>query len=344
MNYTLYEQASSRAQSAGRNARCTHEFIVKGVISASAWDSGTTYAVNNIVKRSNGSVTEEFVSLAGSNTNHDPLTSPTWWERWAELGAEAALEAGTPVTYNGMLRTAVDVTPVRVIAVPDSNPTMPLLFEGTVTYEPFDWSIPATGAEEFRGQTGGATQHITQSIQTRNAGAISGRTAPNYDRAIGVTSDSVEGVDIYVSQVDFTVTKYFASVTNDYFYLLRTLTGKVNLAAFTPASDGPEFAAGELLLVNVEWYKRKNEDWQFVFHYQAGENVKQVVIGDSSIVIGNGSAVVKYAWDYVWTRYEDMEDSSAKKIVKKPLAAYVEQVYTALSWTNLYNNSYTAAP
>ena len=44
-------------------------------------------------------------------------------------------------------------------------------------------------------QAGGGTQHITQSIATIQKYAPPGKTAPDFKGAIGVTHDSVEGVD-----------------------------------------------------------------------------------------------------------------------------------------------------
>ena len=46
--------------------------------------------------------------------------------------------------------------------------------------------------------TGGGTQHITQSLETIAKKAKPGETAPDFKQAVGVTTDSVEGVDITV--------------------------------------------------------------------------------------------------------------------------------------------------
>jgi hypothetical protein len=41
-----------------------------------AWASATTYAINDIVVGSNGSV---YQSIAGGNTNHNPTTTTGYW-------------------------------------------------------------------------------------------------------------------------------------------------------------------------------------------------------------------------------------------------------------------------
>ena len=37
--------------------------------------------------------------------------------------------------------------------------------------------------------------------------------------------------------------------------------------------------------------------------------------------------IAKKGWEYMWVRYADSEDTVAKAIVKKPIAAYIERVY-----------------
>ncbi len=73
------------------------------------------------------------------------------------------------------------------------QPVGDLLWEGIVRYG----TIPPTNESVFSFDTGGGTQHITQSLQTVESYAPSGQTAPDFKGAIGVTADSVEGVDIY---------------------------------------------------------------------------------------------------------------------------------------------------
>ena len=45
-----------------------------------------------------------------------------------------------------------------------------------------------------------------------------------------------------------------------------------------------------------------------------------------NIVIGDITVPAKGGWEYLWVLYEDQEDATAKRIVKRPIAAYVEQV------------------
>jgi len=66
--------------------------------------------------------------------------------------------------------------------------------------------------------------------------------------------------------------------------------------------------------------KRGQEDWEITFRFAASPNVTGLVIGDIR-------GINKKGWEYLWVRYTDDEDAAAKTLVKRPIAAYVEQVY-----------------
>ena len=100
------------------------------------------------------------------------------------------------------------------------------------------------------------------------------------------------------------------------------------------------FAAGEVRLRNVEGSRRGNEDWEMTFCFARQKNKKRITVRD--ITIGDGSAVVKYGWDYLWVQYASTEDATAKGLAKRPVSAYVEQVYDFADWSNVFNNEYEA--
>jgi len=143
-----------------------------------------------------------------------------------------------------------------------------------------------------------------------------GKTAPDCKGAIGVTADSVEGVDITVPVYQFSETHYLADtlVTPAYKATLFALTGKVNNAAFKG------FAAGEVLFLGASGSRRGYGDWEITFRFAASPNVTNLTIGDIT-------GINKKGWEYLWVRYSDSEDAVAKALVKKPVAVYIEQVY-----------------
>jgi len=127
---------------------------------------------------------------------------------------------------------------------------------------------------------------------------------------------SVEGVDIAVPVYHFSKTHYLpdAIVTPAYRGTLFNLTGKVNGGAFNG------FAAGECLFLGASGAKRGSGDWEITFRFAASPNVTNLTIGDIT-------GVDKKGWEYLWVRYADSVDDTAKALVKKPIAAYVERVY-----------------
>jgi hypothetical protein len=168
----------------------------------------------------------------------------------------------------------------------------------------------------FQFDTGGGTQHITQSLVTMGAYAPPSRTAPYFGGAIGVTRDNVEGVDITVPVFNFSETHYIpaALITPAYQSVLFNLTGKVNNYAFR------WFAEGECLFLGASGAQRGQDDWEITYRFAASPNRTGIIIGD---IVG----IVKKGWEYLWVRYEDAEDTGANALVKRPMAVYVEQVY-----------------
>jgi len=225
-----------------------------------------------------------------------------------DIEARDALLANSPVMYdpwgNGLLFLPRDTVTVQ--------PVGDLLWEGIVRYGP----VPQTEESVFSFDTGGGTQHITHSLVTVARYAAPGKTAPDFKGAIGVTADSVEGVDITVPVYQFAETHYLPDsvVTPEYKATLFWLTGKVNNSAFKG------FAVGECLFLGAAGSKRGCGDWEITFRFAASPNVTNLTIGDIT-------GITKKGWEYLWVRYEDVEDTVAKALVKRPVAVYIEQVY-----------------
>lgn len=234
-------------------------------------------------------------------------------------GALGELENEAPDEFLGLPRRDVRIEPAG-----------PGLWDGEAAYAPEqqETSPPQQGESVFAFDTGGGTQHITQSLGTVSTHAAPGMTAPSFQGAIGVTADSVEGVDIVVPVFNFSETHVLpdSQVTESYKLLLMILTGKVNSDTFRG------FASGSLLFLGASGTKRGSAsgdgDWEVTFRFAASAN--QV-----GIAIGPITGISKKGWEYLWVRYEDAEDAGAQAIVKRPVAAYVEKVYLELPFTAL---------
>ncbi len=233
-----------------------------------------------------------------------------------DLAARSALESAAPLTYDNLPRQNVRIEPAG-----------PQLWDGEVTYAPAQEESqppPQQGQSVFAFDTGGGTQHITHSLATVATFAAPLTTAPNFQGAIGVTADNVEGVDIVVPVYQFTETHVFAdsAITTGYKITLMTMTGRVNSDSFRG------FAAGSVLFLGAAGSKRGDGNWEITFRFAVSLNL-------SGITVGPMTAISKKGWEYLWVRYEDTEDGAAQSIVKRPVAAYVERVYLELPFSAL---------
>ena len=173
-----------------------------------------------------------------------------------------------------------------------------------------------TGDSSFAFDTGGGTTHVTQSLQTVGSYAAPGEIVANFQGAIGVNQDQVEGTDVTVPVFNFTETHYVDSalVTGAYKQALFLLTGRVNGSSFKG------FAAGEVLFLGASGSKRGVEDWEITFRFAASPNV-------TGLSLGGITGIDKEGWHYLWIRFDDEEDTAANTLIKKPVTAHVERVY-----------------
>lgn len=183
-----------------------------------------------------------------------------------------------------------------------------------------------TGDAMFAFTTGGATQHITNSIQTVGAYTSGNGTPTNHKNAIGVTgSGQVTGVDIIVPQFAFETTHNLPieSVSGQYIAMLKNATGTVNSDSVTFSMDDMALSVqpGELLLMNARGKKRQFfGDWEITLSWSVSPNVTNVQIGDITVSRKNG-------WDYLWCEYAPTADTNANALAYTPRNVYVEQVY-----------------
>ena len=196
----------------------------------------------------------------------------------------------------------------------DIEPISDDMWEAIVYYSAI---VLPVNESSFSFDTGGGSQHITQSIQTvQSVPAPPAFSAPNYKGAIGATADGVDGVDIVVPVYQFTETHVFASSAVDGAYkaTLFALTGRTNDDTFRG------FEAGEVLFLGAGGGKRGNENWEIQFRFAASPNATGLAIGDIT-------GINKKGWEYLWVRYKDEVDGTANALVKTPQAVYVEKVY-----------------
>jgi hypothetical protein len=219
-----------------------------------------------------------------------------------DAAIRSALDSAAPATYAGLTRESYTATPLGGG-----------VWEGLARYS---W---VGASSEYSFNTGGGSQRITQSLSTMGAYAPSGLTAPDFQQAIGVTNDSVEGVDIPMPIYQFSETHYFAAalVTGTYKNTLYRMTPRFNNATWTRPS-GESYAAGECLFLGARGSKQGDAPWAITFEFASSPNV-------TGLTVGTITGISKRGWDYLWVRYVD--DVDGFTLIKRPAAVYVEQVY-----------------
>jgi hypothetical protein len=247
-------------------------------------------------------------------------TNPTWTLKYtvhdaaSESEAKTALAAAAPATYDGLVRDAYTadeegnglwLAEVRYVASDMQKKPIPV----GETRESFD--------------TGGGTQHITQSKQTPTTYSANELPAPDFKGAIGVSSDAVEGCDVTTPAYAFSYTKAFtpeqvASLKPAWY----ALTGMVNNGTFK------NFAAGEVLFEGAEGSTRDDGNYDVTFRFQAKPNRTNQTIGTITGIQYEG-------WNYVWVLYAPKEDTDAKRVTQRPIAVYVERVYGSGDFSTL---------
>lgn len=228
-----------------------------------------------------------------------------------DIEAHSELIAQTPTTYSGLVRQSTHLERLADDA-----------WEGSIRYG--KEAPPEVGDSAYSFDTGGGTQHITQSIATVGVYAAPGIYPPNFKGAIGATKDGIEGVDISVPIYNFSETHYIDAnlVTGAYKSTLFYLTGTVNNGGFRG------FSAGEVLFLGAGGAKRGQDDWEISYRFAASPNVQGLQVGDIT-------GIAKRGWDYLWIRYADAVDNDAFMLVKRPLSVYVEQVYPYTNYFGL---------
>lgn len=229
------------------------------------------------------------------------------WDTENEEDVRTLLVATAPAVYLGRELDSIDAEPLGGG-----------VWKGHARYVRFE------DDSEFTFDTSGGTTKVTQSLATVNRYAPGGETAPDFQGAIGVSEDRVEGVDITTPTYSFTETHKFpdASVNLAYKLVIFNLTGKTNNAPFKG------FATGEVLFMGASGSKRGDEKWGITYRFASSPNL-------TGQTVGTITGIAKAGWDYLWVRYADFADTFAFALVKRPISANVERVYESGDFSTL---------
>lgn len=168
--------------------------------------------------------------------------------------------------------------------------------------------------------TTGGTIRVTHSKATTRYPS----TGPNFNSAIQVQNGEAQGADIVIPALKLTATYRWPknTVTTTYVNSLAALSGCVNSGTFYG------YAGGELLFLGASGEIVPNLPTEITYQFAASANA-------TGLTIGAISGIAKKGHELLWVLFEDDEDTTAKRLTKKPLCAYVERVYTEASFGGL---------
>lgn len=175
--------------------------------------------------------------------------------------------------------------------------------------------VPGTMAWD----TAGHTEHRTQALETTAYGA----NAPDFEGAINVSGQSVNGIDIVVPNLRYSETWIMpvpVAMNESYIEAVYTRTGTVNQNKFRA------FKPGEALFMGARAQWQGDQPYVPVtFDFECRPNV-------DSFVVSNGiDSFPKEGWQYVWLLYEDA--TSNGRLIRRPVAAYKQTLYKKMDWS-----------
>ncbi len=269
----------------------------------------------------------KFVNATENNGSSIEFTYVVLGTNSEIVAANAAL-AIAPLAY-----LVNDEVLVRQEVAPDV--TGPDSWEVTVRYgtedEEKSKEKPEPGTWHFSFDTTGGTHKVTQSLQTLWKGERSGiNPAPDLLGAIGYDGKKVQGVEMVVPKLEFSITAYYApqAVTTAFMANIARNTGKVSSDAWLG------FAAGEILFLGGTGNGdiplvtgQRVKPVSVTFKFAASENRQNIKVGDITVPEKKG-------WHYLWVKYEKVEDAGF--VFPIPVHAYVEKIYEETAFQSLF--------
>ncbi len=190
------------------------------------------------------------------------------------------------------------------------------------------WEIDTTGGREKRYQS------IATSFRQQSDAWLqvppSGGGMIDFEGAIGVSKDSVEGVETSVPKLTLTAKRKYNSSALAYNYVqqLYQLTAKTNQAIFfvTWQSQTLTFQIGELLFLGAVVTEATASQLEIDHKFEASYD-RLVANGNGITAVGFSEPLQKYGWDYGWLSYMDATSSSGQAFIKAPQQFQSDQVY-----------------
>lgn len=191
---------------------------------------------------------------------------------------------------------------------------------------------PEPGTWKFSFDTTGGRHRVTKSKQTISRHWKSGTDeAPDLEGAIEYDGERVNGAEIYVPNLAFTITAYYdpMAITPAFMKTIGRASARMNTdtwLTFDPGEvlflggkaegDIPTVAGQRVAPIAVQLF------------FEMSENITNL---DPSFTLGDPQAQIDArGWDYVWYRFKKQIDDDQPLLT--PVHAYVEEMYDPLAF------------
>lgn len=196
------------------------------------------------------------------------------------------------------------------------------VWRSTVDYKAFEF--PPVNEIEVEFDTDGGSARVTQALSHIGDYVASG-TAPNYNGAINVTDDGVDGVDIEIPafQWSYHITLTTADLDQAWVLAVASMTKSVNSATWHG------FAAGTVLFLGLRGrakYGSTESQLEFRFRFEPVDSARTDANG-ISLPDRNGH-------DVLWYRSRDLLDANGN-LVKRATSAHIDRVYRYAAFSSL---------
>lgn len=261
-------------------------------------------------------------------TNKDGSASSKWVVRGAgdEYAAQTHLILVTPIA----LAVGLDFLIRQEINVKHQGAG---LYLATVKYgpeeDPKSEKAPQHLEHKFSFDTSGGKHKISlaESERSRQWAYSAGLVPPDLKGAINFDGKKVQGVDITVPNLEFSVTVYYnpAALNITFVQNIARKTGRMNSDVWLGFQPGEALflgGSGDIPIPTLRGQKIKPVP--ITYKFAGSENRNDIIVGS------NPQPITKRGWDYLWVRYERMENSGLDYPV--PVHAYVDQVYPELAF------------
>lgn len=173
------------------------------------------------------------------------------------------------------------------------------------------------------------TVKVLQSKETREGYGINGALmstggVPDYQRAINVTAEGVEGVEIggsFPGKVLFTYNARYRFITWKYLDILTELCLSTNTGTYFGREE-----ESVLYIGSTGNHDGSESPWKFAHTFAIGKHESNIAItGDVATPATSLIVATKKAFDYLWCSYTKVPGDN--KLLTVPDAAYVERMF-----------------